>query len=64
LISINPPPPALGKLQLPCASSSRCPAVPLTAEPGWQPLNGGALVVARGGDIVARIVPESVRAAA
>ena len=56
--------PGLHVVQRRCAPNQRlvlAASVPLTAEPGWQPLNGGALVVARGGDIVARIVPESVR---
>ena len=59
--------PGLHVLRRGCAPEQRvvlAASVPLTAEPGWQPLNGGALLVARGGDIVARIVPESVRAAA
>jgi predicted glutamine amidotransferase len=29
------------------------PSVPLTTEPGWQPLAEGEIVVARGGRIVA-----------
>ena len=59
--------PGLHVLQRRCAPNQRlvlAASVPLTAEPAWQPLSGGGLVVARGGDIVARIVPESARAAA
>jgi glutamine amidotransferase len=59
--------PGLHVVQRRCAPEQRvvlAASVPLPGEPGWQALKGGALVVARGGDIVARIVSEPVQAAA
>jgi glutamine amidotransferase len=54
--------PGLHILQRNCAPGQRvvlAASVPLTGEPGWQPLREGELVAAQGGDIVARIVPQT-----
>jgi len=62
-----PRPPGLHVLARSCAPGQNvilAASVPLTDEPGWQPLLEGELVAAQGGSIVARLDSASGKAAA
>lgn len=60
-----PAPPGLHVLQRSCAPDQQivlAASVPLTGEPGWRALREGELLAVQGGDIVARVVPETANA--